>query len=36
MPTDRDYRDAVGNRAGWGVRGSWFVIANRLILSICW
>ncbi|KAL7415618.1 NCS1 nucleoside transporter family [Mrakia frigida] len=27
---------AVGNRAGWGVRGSWFVVANRLILSFCW
>lgn len=27
---------AVGNRAPWGVRGAWFVVANRLILSFCW
>jgi hypothetical protein len=27
---------AVGNRAPWGVRGAWFVVSNRLILSFCW
>ncbi|CED85462.1 Uridine permease/thiamine transporter/allantoin transport [Phaffia rhodozyma] len=27
---------AVGNRAPWGVRGAWFVVANRLILSFVW
>lgn len=27
---------AVANRTAWGVRGSWFVVCNRLILSLCW
>ncbi|KAH8093863.1 NCS1 nucleoside transporter family [Cristinia sonorae] len=27
---------AVINRTGWGIRGSWFTLLNRVILSCCW
>ncbi|KAF5326815.1 hypothetical protein D9619_004458 [Psilocybe cf. subviscida] len=27
---------AVINRTGWGIRGAWFVLCNRIILSSCW
>ncbi|KAI0719234.1 NCS1 nucleoside transporter family [Fomitopsis betulina] len=27
---------AILNRTGWGIRGSWFVLLNRIILSCCW
>ncbi|KAF7776511.1 hypothetical protein Agabi119p4_4904 [Agaricus bisporus var. burnettii] len=27
---------AVINRTCWGIRGSWFVVTNRVILSCCW
>lgn len=27
---------AVVNRTSWGVRGAWFVVVNRIILSCCW
>ncbi|KAF5364301.1 hypothetical protein D9756_001139 [Leucocoprinus leucothites] len=27
---------AVVNRTGWGLRGSWFVVLNRIVLSCCW
>ncbi|KXN85959.1 Allantoin permease, partial [Leucoagaricus sp. SymC.cos] len=27
---------AIINRTGWGLRGSWFVVVNRIILSCCW
>lgn len=27
---------AVINRSAWGIRGSWFVLLNRVILSCCW
>ncbi|KAF8063953.1 NCS1 nucleoside transporter family [Lyophyllum atratum] len=27
---------AVLNRASWGIRGSWFPLINRVILSCCW
>ncbi|KIJ46307.1 hypothetical protein M422DRAFT_226826 [Sphaerobolus stellatus SS14] len=26
---------AVINRTGWGIRGSWFVLLNRIVLSCC-
>lgn len=26
---------AVANRSAWGLRGAWFVVLNRLILSVC-
>ncbi|KAF9050257.1 NCS1 nucleoside transporter family [Panaeolus papilionaceus] len=27
---------AVINRTGWGIRGAWFTLCNRIILSCCW
>ncbi|KAF5370543.1 hypothetical protein D9757_010126 [Collybiopsis confluens] len=27
---------AVINRTGWGIRGAWFPLVNRIILSCCW
>ncbi|KAF8903680.1 permease for cytosine/purines, uracil, thiamine, allantoin-domain-containing protein [Gymnopilus junonius] len=27
---------AMLNRAAWGIRGSWFPLLNRIILSCCW
>ncbi|KAJ8076626.1 hypothetical protein PM082_001049 [Marasmius tenuissimus] len=27
---------AVINRTGWGIRGSWFALCSRIILSCCW
>ncbi|EPQ55582.1 hypothetical protein GLOTRDRAFT_138462 [Gloeophyllum trabeum ATCC 11539] len=27
---------AVINRSAWGLRGSWFALLNRIILSCCW
>ncbi|KAK0236921.1 NCS1 nucleoside transporter family [Armillaria nabsnona] len=27
---------AVINRSAWGIRGSWFALLNRVILSCCW
>ncbi|KXN86026.1 hypothetical protein AN958_10583 [Leucoagaricus sp. SymC.cos] len=27
---------AVINRTCWGIRGAWFVVMNRIILSCCW
>jgi NCS1 family nucleobase:cation symporter-1 len=27
---------AIINRGAWGVRGSWFALLNRIILSCCW
>ncbi|KIK64352.1 hypothetical protein GYMLUDRAFT_220841 [Collybiopsis luxurians FD-317 M1] len=27
---------AVINRTGWGIRGAWFPLLNRIILSCCW
>ncbi|KAF5309169.1 hypothetical protein D9619_012709 [Psilocybe cf. subviscida] len=27
---------AIINRTGWGIRGAWFTLCNRIILSCCW